>query len=92
MSGPPRDPEVQFVASPTIARIPRGALAAFLGRVGVSLDVREFFADRGVFPTEIPAMVVSDSEAPLIETTPEVPVDSRAKALSPSASPCRSRR
>jgi len=74
------DPEVRSVASQTIARIPQEALAAFLGRADVSLDVREFFADRGVFPTEIPAMVVPDSDAPLIDTTPEVHEDAEESA------------
>ena len=33
------------------------------------IGLREFFADRGVFPAEIPTIVV-DEEQPLIDTTP----------------------
>jgi hypothetical protein len=59
------DPEIRAVADATLNRIPVEALQAFLARSDVSIGLREFFADRGVFPAEIPAIVVDD---PLIET------------------------
>jgi hypothetical protein len=66
------DPEVRAVASQTMARIPGEALVSFLGRADVSVDVREFFADRGVFPAEIPTIAAPNSDEPLIDTTPAV--------------------
>jgi hypothetical protein len=43
------------------------ALATFLARSDVPIGVREFFADRGVFPAEIPALSADD---PLLDTEP----------------------
>lgn len=62
------DAEIRTRAVATLDRIPIDVLTAFLARSDVSLDVREFFADRGVFPAEIPAIVVDE---PLIDTGPE---------------------
>jgi hypothetical protein len=66
------DPQVREAANETIGRIPEASLKAFLARSDVAIGVREFFADRGVFPAEIPAIA---DEAPLIDTppAPEVP-------------------
>lgn len=64
------DPTIRTAASHTIDRIPHDALTAYLARADVPIGVREFFADRGVFPAEIPAIEV---ESPLIETVPAVP-------------------
>jgi len=58
------DAEVRQTALATIDRIPRPALAGYLGRPDVPLNVREFFADRGVFPAETPEIAGDD---PLIE-------------------------
>jgi len=58
------DVEVRSTAARTLDRIPKEALEAFLGRVDVSVGLREFFGDRGIFPGTIPAIVVDD---PLIE-------------------------
>ncbi|HEY2906661.1 MAG TPA: hypothetical protein VGJ29_12245 [Vicinamibacterales bacterium] len=58
------DPEIRQVADGTLNRIPLEALQGFLGRADVSIGLREFFADRGVFPSEIPTIVADD---PLIE-------------------------
>src|SRR5213078_1692207 len=44
------DPEVRSTAQTTVDRIPIEALSAFLARSDVPIGVREFFADRGVFP------------------------------------------
>jgi hypothetical protein len=61
------DPEIRQIADATLEQIPIEALQAFLGRSDVPIGLREFFADRGVFPAEIPAIVVED-DGPLIET------------------------
>ena len=58
------DPEVRATAEQTINRLPEEALRAFLGRSDVPVGVLEFFADRGVFPSEIPLV---DADAPLLE-------------------------
>ena len=49
------DKGVAATAKETIARIPRDALCAFLGRHDVSEDVREFFRQRGIEPARVPA-------------------------------------
>jgi hypothetical protein len=59
------DPEIRQVADATLNLIPIAALQAFLARSDVSIGLREFFADRGVFPAEIPALEVDE---PLIDT------------------------
>jgi hypothetical protein len=65
------DPEIRQVADATLNRIPVAALQAFLARSDVSIGIREFFGDRGVFPAEIPAIEVDE---PLIETaSSEIP-------------------
>lgn len=58
------DPEIRRVAEETVNRIPAEALSAFLARPDVSVGLREFFADRGIFPVETP---VPEEDAPLIE-------------------------
>jgi hypothetical protein len=63
------DPEVREVADATLASIPLAALEAFLARSDVSIGLREFFADRGVFPAEIPAIEVDE---PLIDTSEDL--------------------
>lgn len=60
------DPEIRQVADATLNRIPVEALRSFLARSDVPIGLREFFADRGVFPSEIPPIIVDD---PLIETS-----------------------
>lgn len=62
------DPEIRGVAGDTLERIPVGALQGFLARSDVPIGLREFFADRGVFPAEIPAIEIDE---PLIDTDPE---------------------
>ncbi|MCC7416014.1 MAG: hypothetical protein IT176_02650 [Acidobacteria bacterium] len=64
------DGEIRQVADQTLNRIPVEALQAFLGRSDVPIGLREFFADRGVFPGEIPAIL--DLEAPLVDTGGEL--------------------
>ena len=61
------DQEIRSTASQTIGRIPAQALESFLARPDVPVGLREFFADRGVFPGVIPTIEVDD---PLIDTDP----------------------
>lgn len=58
------DPEIRAVADATLNRIPTAALQAFLARSDVSLGLREFFGDRGIFPADNPAV---ETDEPLIE-------------------------
>jgi hypothetical protein len=60
------DLEIRTTANETLDRIPVEALQAFLGRSDVPLGLREFFADRGVFPVEMPDIDV-EADAPLID-------------------------
>lgn len=62
------DPEIRQTSDDTLNNIPASALAGFLARPDVSLDLREFFADRGVFPDED---VVIDFDKALIDTSGE---------------------
>ena len=63
-----RDLDVRQAAQQTLDRIPLGALRAFLARSDVSTGVREFFAARGVLPSDTPAATAAD---PLIDAQPE---------------------
>jgi len=66
-----RDPEIRETADATIGRIPEATLKAFLARPDVPVDLREFFADRGIFPDEIPTIEFEEEvDAPLIDTDP----------------------
>jgi hypothetical protein len=62
------DPEIRDTARATLDRIPQASLSAFLGRSDVSLALREFFAERGVFPAE-PTGEESAGEEPFVETS-----------------------
>jgi len=62
------DAEIRETADATLNQIPEEALKAFLARSDVPLGIREFFADRGVFPDEMPdisAMIEADE--PLLD-------------------------
>ncbi len=62
------DPIVRETADRTLRAVPLAPLTAYLGRSDVPIDLREFFADRGVFPDEIPPIEAPEvSDAPLIE-------------------------
>jgi hypothetical protein len=66
-----RDEEIRTTADATIGRIPEDSLKAFLARADVPVDLREFFADRGIFPDEIPTIEFeAEADAPLIDTDP----------------------
>lgn len=59
-----QDAEIRTVAETTLNRIPAPVLQAFLARSDVSVGLREFFGDRGIFPAEIPAI---EADAPLVD-------------------------
>jgi hypothetical protein len=64
------DPTIGRTADDTLNRIPEAALRAFLARSDVSISLREFFGDRGIFPDEIPTILpLEDEEHPLIDTS-----------------------
>lgn len=78
------DPEIRQVADDTLNAIPVEVLQAFLARPDVSIGMREFFGDRGVFPAEIPAL---DLEDPLIDTGEDITLpDEDADLLDEGAS------
>ena len=60
------DPEIRTTADETIGRIPREALMAFLATPDVPVGLREFFGDRGIFPSDTPAF---PSDEALIDTS-----------------------
>jgi hypothetical protein len=60
------DAEVRATAEETLAKIPEDVLKSFLARSDVPIGMREFFADRGIFPDEMPAIAV-ESEEPLLD-------------------------
>ncbi len=61
------DPEVRQTADDTLNKIPAEALSRFLAGPDGSLGLREFFADRGIFPDDTGEF----SDQPLIETPQE---------------------
>ena len=63
------DPEIRQTADDTLNNIPVEALSRFLAGPDVSLGLREFFADRGVFPDDTGDEMAFDQ--PLIETAQE---------------------
>jgi hypothetical protein len=60
------DPEIRETADETLNGLPVEALSRFLARPDVSLNLREFFADRGVFPADTPG---EDADTPLAQKT-----------------------
>ncbi len=65
------DPAVQQLANQTLARIPPGALSAFLARSSTPTALREFFAARGIQPAAAPVAPADEAaEAPLV-TAPD---------------------
>src|SRR3954452_21982201 len=62
------DREIRETADETLNRIPVEVLEKFLARLDVPVDLREFFAARGIFPAEIPPIEV-EFDDPLIDTT-----------------------
>jgi hypothetical protein len=70
------DAEIRDTANDTLNRIPVAALTAYLARSDVPMNLREFFAARGVHPAEIPAV---EAEQPLIDTEAAQPEGDGAK-------------
>jgi hypothetical protein len=66
------DSEIRATAEATLGRIPVDALRPFLARADVPEAMREFFAKRGVVPGDV---APSDSDEPLIDTSPALPDD-----------------
>jgi hypothetical protein len=62
------DAEIRATAEATLAKIPAGTLAAFLGRSEVSEGLREFFKGRGIEPASEAAAA---SDEPLVDAAPE---------------------
>jgi hypothetical protein len=77
------DAEVRETAGRTLNALPLEPLKKFLARSDVPIDMREFFADRGVFPDEIPAL---SADEPLFDTGAEEPFTSPLVQL-PAAVP-----
>lgn len=83
------DPEIRGTAEATLGRIPEEPLKAFLARSDVPIEMREFFAGRGILPAEIPAIVFDE---PLIEAEPTKSVEQTgptAPGVSPEDEPAR---
>lgn len=67
------DATIRHAADETLNRIPIDALKAHLARSDVPIGLREFFADRGVFPAEMPSL---EEDGPLIsDETGTAPAD-----------------
>jgi hypothetical protein len=60
------DAEVRSTADDTLSQIPEDVLKTFLARSDVPIGMREFFADRGIFPDEMPQIEL-EVEEPLVE-------------------------
>lgn len=80
--------EIRETAERTLGAIPVSALRSYLARSDVPLDLRAFFADRGIFPDETPSLERPDErETPLVETSspgadpPEADDDARTSAV-----------
>lgn len=61
------DRDVRTTAARTLDSLPLEPLQAFLGRPDVPIGVREFFGDRGVFPSTLPPIA---DDAPLLDAEP----------------------
>jgi len=63
-----QDPEIARAADATLTAIPRDSLSAFIARADVSGEMRDFFAERGVQPAEVPS---PDAESPFVDIGPD---------------------
>jgi hypothetical protein len=63
------DPDVRRTANQTLDRIPVEALKGYLAQKDVPTGLREFFADRGVFPAELPSPETVDADEPLLDAS-----------------------
>jgi hypothetical protein len=66
------DRDVRATAQHTIDRLSAATLSSVLARADVPIGVREFFADRGIFPAEIPALT---ADVPLLDAEPDAPAE-----------------
>ena len=64
------DPEVRSAADASLKSIPTEALSATLARGDTADSVREYFAERGVFPSTAPP---EGNEDPLVDPEPPIP-------------------
>ncbi len=76
-----QDPEIAQAAESTLQAIPVDSLRAFLARSDVSTDIRNFFAQRGIEPADVPA---ADIDAPILHTAPEAETGAGDAALEPA--------
>jgi hypothetical protein len=60
------DPEISQTADQTLQNLPIKVVADYIARADVPTELREFFAKRGINPSDTPA---PDSEDPLIDTS-----------------------
>jgi len=68
------DAEIRATADETLSKIPDDVLKTFLARADVPVGMREFFADRGIFPDEIPQIAIEEEEPLLDASSSEDPV------------------
>jgi hypothetical protein len=69
------DAEIRSVANRTLNNVPIEALQSFLARSDVPIGLREFFADRGVFPAETPVIEVDEPLVTVEDPEYDVPDD-----------------
>ena len=62
------DPEIKGAAEATLAAIPPGSIAAFLGRSETSSELRAFFSGRGIEPS---AEAATPADEPLVDMSTE---------------------
>ena len=65
-----QDPAIGRAADATLALIPTGSLEVFLARPDASLEMRSFFASRGIHPAPAPDGAVADPDLPLVDLGP----------------------
>ena len=82
------DADVRASVESTLSKIPTDALRAFLARADVTVEVREFFAKRGVEPGSVAApdadaalVDLEPDEAPAIEEPAETDEDRRRESI-----------
>ena len=74
------DPEIKAAADETIGMIPKPSLEAFLARSDATKEMREFFADRGVFPGVVPAQD-AEADSPLLDVEGDLPSGEAAEEV-----------
>jgi hypothetical protein len=76
------DKEIRDTAEETLTNLPIEMLRTFLARSDIPIGMREFFADRGIFPDEIPAIEADAlTEDPLLDTSGPVKEEEFADLL-----------